>query len=215
MDKRNEHLETLSEIRSMMERSSRFISLSGLSGVAAGIIALAGAALVYLYLGIQPFDQKRIYYEFSRSATKWGMNYLTFFFLNASVVLVLAIASGIWFTTRKARKKGQKIWDSTSRRLLINMLIPLLAGGLFCLILVHHGLLGLVAPITLCFYGLALLNASKYTLDDIRYLGITEIALGLIAAYFMGYGLEFWAIGFGVMHILYGTCMYWKYERGV
>ena len=213
MDKRNEHLEQLSEIRSIMERSSRFISLSGLSGVAAGIFALIGAAMVYLYLDIMPFDQKRIYYETARTASKWGMSYLTFIFLDAIIVLLCALTAGIWFTTRKAKRKGLKIWDNTSRRLLINMLIPLVAGGLFCLILIHHGWLALVAPTTLCFYGLALLNASKYTLDDIRYLGIIEIALGLISAYFLGYGLEFWAIGFGLMHIVYGLLMYWKYER--
>ena len=61
MDKRNEHLETLSEIRSLMERSSRFISLSGLSGVAAGVFALMGAAMVYVYLRMVPFAHKKMY----------------------------------------------------------------------------------------------------------------------------------------------------------
>ena len=208
----HQHLETLSEIRSLMERSSRFISLSGLSGVAAGLVALLGAAMVYVYLGISPFDSKSVYYEMARDADKWGMNYITFFLLDASLVVLGAFASGIFFTVRRAKKKGQKIWDALTQRLLINMAIPLASGGLFCLGLFHHDFIGLLAPSTLVFYGLALINASKYTLPDVRFLGISEVVLGIIALFNIGYGLEFWAIGFGILHIVYGTLMYFKYE---
>jgi hypothetical protein len=65
------------------------------------------------------------------------------------------------------------------------------------------------------FYGLALVNASKYTLTDIRYLGITEIILGILNIFFLRRGLYFWALGFGVLHIIYGLVMWWKYERAV
>ena len=208
-----EHLETLYEIRSLMERSSRFISLSGLSGIAAGTFALIGVALIYWYADLSPFSGERAYYIKAITAQKWGLNYITFFALNATFVLIGALASGIFFTTRKAKEKGQKIWDKLSLRLLINLSIPLMAGGIFCLALVKYGALGLLAPVTLIFYGLALVNASKYTLDDIRYLGIAEIVLGLIASFNLGYGLEFWAIGFGILHIIYGALMYNKYER--
>ena len=212
MDPDRNHLEALQDIRSMMERSSRFISLSGLSGVAAGICALIGAAATYVYLGIQPFNNRETYYELARSTEKWGMGYMQFFILDALLVLVAAISFGIFFTTRKARRNNQKIWDSTSRRLLFNLAVPLAAGGIFCLGLIKHGYFGLVAPSTLIFYGLALVNGSKYTLSDIRYLGYCEIGLGLLSIFFLGYGLEFWALGFGVMHIVYGTIMYFKYE---
>lgn len=205
--------QTLNEIRSLMERSSRFISLSGLSGVAAGLFAILGATLVYAYLDMTPFDGKRLYYVEAVNSSKWGMNYITFFFLDALFVLFGAITSGIFFTTRKAKKKGQKVWDALSQRLLVSLLIPLITGGIFCLGLYYHGFLGFLAPTTLVFYGLALVNASKYTLDDIRNLGYCEIALGLWSLFFLGYGLEVWVIGFGVLHIIYGSLMYWKYER--
>ena len=213
MDKRNEHLETLSEIRSLMERSSRFISLSGLSGVAAGVFALLGATMVYLYLDIAPFETKRLYYAVDPSRIKWGMDYLTFFLVDAALVLLFALAGGIFFTTRKAKRKGQKIWDPLTKRLLINIAIPLVAGGFYCLGLLYHNMFGLVAPSTLIFYGLACINGSKYTLTDIRYLGISEIILGVIAIFIIGYGLEFWAFGFGFLHIIYGLVMYYKYEK--
>ena len=211
MDKQTEQLEALTEIRSIMERSSRFISLSGLSGVSAGIFALAGATAAWLYMEPQMVSR---YYDAAVTDTgQPNLEFYTFFIIDALLVLVASLAAGSFFTIRKAKRKGQTIWDSTARRLFINLFLPLTAGGIFCLILLYHGLVGLVAPATLLFYGLALLNASKYTLHDIRALGICQIILGLLAAVFIGYGLIFWAIGFGLLHILYGTIMYYKYER--
>ncbi len=196
-----------------MERSSRFISLSGLSGVAAGLVALAGAAMVYAYLDLPLFSSRHIYYYEVLKNGRWGIDYVTFVLLDAAIVFVLALAAGIYFTTRKARKKGQKIWDPLTLRMLVNLAIPLLAGGIFCIALYKNGAYGLVAPATLIFYGLALVNGSKYTLNDVRYLGITEIVLGIVGLFYPGYGLELWALGFGVLHILYGALMWYKYER--
>jgi general stress protein CsbA len=207
------HLQDLSEIRSMMERSSRFISLSGLSGVFVGTFALIGAAAAYYYAGAGNTLIPR-YYDFEKDAlgiTHFSRHY--FYLLDAVLVLGASLITASLLTIRQARKKGQKIWDHSARRLFANMMIPLAAGGIFALVLLGHGYVGLVAPVTLLFYGLALVNASKYTLDDIRYLGICEIILGLIASYYVGYGLLFWAIGFGVLHIVYGIVMYRKYER--
>jgi hypothetical protein len=212
MDKQNEHLETLTEIRSMMERSSRFISLSGLSGVSAGIFALIGAAVAFFHFDLSFNDEQYYKYAYDQAGDV-NTNFYLFCFTLGSSVLLCALASGIFFTVRRAKKKGQGIWDSTAKRVLLNLFIPLAAGGLFCFGLLYHGVVGLIAPATLLFYGLALLNASKYTLDDIRYLGICEIVLGLIATGFMQYGLLFWSIGFGLLHIIYGVVMYYKYEK--
>jgi len=207
----SESIQQLNEIRSLMERSSRFMSLSGLSGISAGIIALAGAGIAFFYLG---FDQR--YFDFNQHFS--DMPYLKtgnsglFILLDAIIMLILALSSGIYFTTRKARKQGLKVWDHTMHRLVINLFIPLSAGGLFCLILLYHHLFLLVAPTSLIFYGLALLNAGKYTFHEIRILGISQIVLGLLASWLPGYGLLFWAAGFGVLHIIYGSMMYFRYD---
>jgi hypothetical protein len=208
----NEHLDTLNEIRSLMERSSRFISLSGLSGVFAGAFALIGAWAAYHHLNIDISNNDYYQYAFSDDGT-YRIDFLSFFFLDAGLVLLASLVTGYFLTSRKAKKEGQKIFDKTAIRLAINLFIPLFTGGLFCLILLNHKQVGLVAPSMLLFYGLALINASKYTLDDIRYLGFCEIALGLVSAYYIGYGLLFWAIGFGLLHIVYGALMYNKYDR--
>ena len=211
MKPQQEPIQQLNEIRSLMERSSRFISLSGLSGVSAGILALIGAGIAFFYLD---FDQRyfnidRYFQEMSykRFAGSW-----LFISLDALAVLFFALFAGYYFTSRKAKKSGLKVWDPVARRLLINLFIPLAAGGLFCLILLYHRLVFMVAPATLIFYGLALLNASKYTLHEVRVLGISEIILGLMASWLVGYGLLFWAVGFGVLHIFYGLMMFFRYE---
>lgn len=207
MNQQQDQLATLHEIRNIMDRSSRFISLSGLSGVFAGIFALGGAAAVKWHL-----SRHNILYRNDYSVS---LNWDTIFFLLAvaATVLVFAIGSAIYFTSRKAKKNNQRMWDAKSRRLLLNLTIPLAVGGIYCAVLLFHGVIYLVAPAMLIFYGLALINGSKYTLSDIRYLGICEIILGLLASFFIGYGLLSWAIGFGVLHIVYGTLMYFKYER--
>lgn len=211
MNSTKEHLDTLQEIRNLMEKSSRFISLSGLSGVFAGLYALAGAAAAYYYLNLGLLEPS--YYEYLYKDGNVNTDFVRFFLADAIAVLCAALATGIFLTTRNAKKQGLPIWSNTSKRLLISMAIPLVAGGLFCLALLVHHVFALIAPATLIFYGLALINGSKYTLRDVYYLGLCEVVLGIAGAFLVGYGLLIWAIGFGVLHIIYGTVMYYKYER--
>lgn len=216
MEEKNEHLENIREIRSMMERSTQFISLSGLSGVFAGITALLGALAIFIfkadhfngrynYGGIHSKDELIKGSELSE--------FLIFIIATGFIMLILALFFAYFFTNRNAKRKGLPVWNSSAKRMIINLTIPLVTGGLFCFILIYHNLIFLLAPATLIFYGLSLINASKYTFRDIRYLGLTEILLGLIASVWVGYGLLFWAFGFGILHIIYGLTMFWKYER--
>lgn len=205
------YLKDLSEIKNMMNRSSRFISLSGLSGVFAGCYAILGAVMAKMVL-----NSNTSYYNESYESVSSGIanTDVTLQLVTiALAVLVLAIGTAIFLTTRKARKNEQKIWDSTSKRLVVNFFAPLIAGGLFCLVLLQYNLIGLIAPSMLIFYGLALIHASKYTFADLKGLGYANLILGLVATQFIGYGLYFWAIGFGLFHIIYGIWMHNKYDR--
>lgn len=199
---KDKYLQDISEIKNMMNKSSQFISLSGLSGIMAGIYALIGA---HIANGL--IESHTEHYVTLESNT------FKLIILIAFLVLLFSIITSAILTVSKAKKEGEKIWNTASKRLLINFLIPLVTGGIFGLLLLRNGYYGLIAPVTLLFYGLACVNASKYTLRDVRYLGVTIIILGLIATEFSGYALEFWALGFGVCHILYGSIMYFKYDR--
>jgi hypothetical protein len=204
----NDYARDLAEIRSIMERSSKFLSLSGWEGIMAGVYALIGAFVVHQVFGFRP-DQ--VHYSFGDMGS--GTAGIAELIGTAVLVLVMALATAIFFSSRKAQKLGEKAWTPATRRLLYSMAVPLVSGGIFILLLVWHGLLGLVAPLMLLFYGLALYNAGKYTVDEVKYMGMVQIALGLTGAVFIEYGLLLWAAGFGVVHIVYGIFMHFRYER--
>lgn len=203
----DKYIQDIAEIRQMMEKSSRFISLSGLSGVMAGIYALIGAYVAWKLA----YTSETLVYD--QLIVRDVRGNLTWLILDAAAVLLLAIITGVYLTRQKAKKQGVKTWDKTAQRLLINLLIPLATGGILVVIFYYQGLIGFIAPTTLIFYGLGLINASHYTYRDVRFLGISEVVLGLVASAVIGYGLLIWAIGFGVLHIIYGAMMYFKYEK--
>lgn len=202
--------QTLQDIRQMMERSSRFISLSGLSGIAAGLCALVAA---WIARGI--LDVSGDY--FSKHPGDPGQLLRDILVLRllalAAGTLCVAFFTAFLLTRRKARRDNLPVWDHTSRRLVWNVMLPVMTGALFIAGMLWQGEWRFVAPACLVFYGLALLNGSKYTLSDIRYLGYLEMILGLACLWFPGHDLVFWTAGFGVLHIVYGTMMWWKYER--
>jgi hypothetical protein len=202
MEENKDYERDLASIRNIMERSAKFISLSGLSGVLAGIYALVAALYAYQYIYWRELAERLDGY----TVTSYHL------IITAAITLGASLATGFWLSYRKAQRLGQSIWNSTSRKLIMNLLIPLGAGGLFCLMMLWYGYIGLVAPACLLFYGLALLNASQNLFTEIRYLAYCEIVLGLVATAYMGYGLLFWALGFGVLHIIYGALMYRKYD---
>jgi hypothetical protein len=208
MKEKEDYIRDIAEMRNMMERSTRFMSLSGLAGVMAGIYALAGAFIAYKFLGFDP----GINTSDNISSAGIEQNLLKVIIL-AMVVLVLAVGTAILLSSRKAERSGERSWNPTSRRMVINMAVPLVAGGLLILIAIFKGLTAWVAPFSLIFYGLALFNASKFTYEEVRSLGLIQVVLGLAGAYFTGFALLFWGLGFGIVHIIYGIYMHYRYER--
>ena len=202
MKTNQQELEALQDIRQMMERSSRFISLSGWSGVAAGICALIGA--FFAHQVIVSGDQ----------TTEYSINSaIKPLLLIAALTFIAAFVSAFFFTYIRSKRNGIPIWGTTAKRLMWNACVPMVAGGILILKMIDLSLGGLIAPSCLIIYGISLFCASKQTLKEIKYLGYTEIILGVISLWNIGYGLIFWAIGFGVMHIIYGVYMWAKYER--
>jgi len=207
MQPKTDYQQDLASIRHLMERSVKFISLSGLSGILAGTYALTGAVIAYFKiqypLSITSYRQQPLH----------DSSIIFQLIIIAAAVLFASLTTGFWLSSRKATRQGTTIWNETSKRLLINLLIPLVTGGIFILTLLYYNHYGVIAAASLIFYGLALINASANLYDEMRYLGYSEMILGLIAAALPGYGLLFWTIGFGVLHIFYGALMYRKYDR--
>ncbi len=191
-----DYLKDISEIKDLMHRSSRFISLSGLSGIFAGLYALIGGAVAYWLVA-----------NSGRSVLILDGTVFRLIMLDLFLIAFFSVVTAVLLTTRKAKKDGVKVWDASTKRLLFNFLVPLIAGGLYILIILNQQKYGQTGALMLIFYGLALVNASKYTVGNIKYLGFIEIALGLICAILPGYGFWLWILGFGVMHIIYGSIM--------
>lgn len=196
MDNSDKQLKDLAEIKQMMERSSRFLSLSGWSGISAGVLALLGAATAFMLM-----------------RTTSGVILKTYLVADALIVLALALSLSILFSWRKAKRKGDTLWSPVTRKLLVNMAIPLLTGGIYSLILFMQDHTHYIAGTTLIFYGLALVNAGRFTNREALILGIAEIILGLTATIWYSHSLWIWSTGFGLFHIVYGICLYHKYDR--
>ena len=205
MNEKPDYARDITEIRSMMERSTKFLSLSGLAGIMAGVYALAGAYISDKVIYFNP--QGLRLYKIEPIESMWKAVAL------ALVVLILSLGTAIYLSWRKAVKSGEKFYNATTKRVIGSMGVPLVTGGLLILALISQGLTGLMAPLSLIFYGLALFNTSKFTYDEVKIMGLIEIALGLICAYYVNYGLLCWALGFGVVHIVYGIYLHYKYER--
>lgn len=197
----NKYLEDISQIKDLMNRSSRFISLSGLSGILAGLYAITGAIITYVFL-LPKGDYVVLH--------SWNFRIIVSILI---AVAVLSLITAYLLSSKKAKKNNENMWDETTKRLLISFLVPLITGGIYILIKLNSQHYGLTGSLMLIFYGLALVNASKYTIGNVKYLGYTEIVLGLICAALPGYGFWFWVIGFGILHIVYGSLIYFKEEK--
>jgi predicted lysophospholipase L1 biosynthesis ABC-type transport system permease subunit len=206
MKEEQDYIKDIAEIRSMMERSSKFLSLSGWAGILAGLYALAGTYVAYAILNYNPSAATNVV----TGNLSTEMSNVIFL---AIIILILAVGTAIFLSAKKADKSGEKFWNATTKRLATAMAVPLIAGGLFILVMISRGMIGFIAPLSLLFYGLALYNISKFTYVEVKSLGLLEIALGLISSYFIEYGLICWSIGFGVLHIIYGIYMHYKYEK--
>jgi len=191
------HIDDIGAIRAMMERASKFLSFSGLSGISAGCVALAGAWVADRIL----------------AAGGPAGSVVAYLFLDAVLVLLASLGLVLYFSWRLARRKGIRLWGSAARYVAFALAGPLLAGGALCVIVYARDLAWLIPACTLLFYGLALLNAGNFTFGGIRTLGVVEVILGLGAAAFPTSALLFWGAGFGLCHILYGILHFRKYER--
>jgi hypothetical protein len=192
-----------------MERSARFLSLSGWSGIWAGLSALLGGGIALVFL-------EDYYVDYNTRGGFDGSAYETLrnrlFFLGLAIFL-LAVSGAYGFTYKKVKKQGLGLWNSAAKRFLFNLLLPVLAGGVFVAGFLFYNDWQYVAPACLIFYGLGLINAGKFTINDVRYLGILEVILGCICIFFPGAGLYFWLLGFGILHIVYGIVMWNKYDK--
>jgi hypothetical protein len=212
MSTEQDHLESIREMRNLMERSTRYLSLSGMAGVMVGFIALAGVAALLTLMGI-PIGQPVSFIDPAAAGGPETSRINERILIMAALVFSLSLIVESSFAVRNARKLGLPLWDATARRLLTALLIPIVGGGIYCISLLQSGRVDDLAAASLIFYGLGLMNAGKYAVPDVGRLGIAVFATGLIASFFPLQAVYFWAFGFGILHIIYGISIHFKHQR--
>jgi hypothetical protein len=207
MEKHKSSERSIKEIREIMERSSTFISLSGLSGVLSGLLALAGVFYLYGIFGslfVSGPEIDRIGNESQVSA----QIYLTF-----SGIFILALAGALILSYTKAKSKGVKLFKGSSKRFAFNFFIPIITAAFVILAMIRNGEFWLIMPVSLIFYGMALVSSGKYARKEVSDLGTGCILSGVLSLYFVEFSILLWGIGFGVLNMLTGIAMYYRYEK--
>ena len=208
MKEQQDYLKDISEIKKLMEKSTRFLSLSGLSGVLIGMYALAGVAIAHFTMGYSAALERGIMEDGLKNNRD-----ISDLIILAIAILILSLGTGYWFSHQKSVTTGQKIWNPASRTMMWHFGVPLATGGCVMLILLSRGMIDWLAPASLLFYGLALYSISRFTFAELKGLSLLELSLGLLGMAFPTYGLWLWALGFGVGHIIYGFYIYQKHEK--
>lgn len=211
----SKHLDDIKDIKNMMNKATKFSSLSGFSIIAAGFLAIIGGFLIYSDLEFFLHEGKLMGYsnliESEAGSEDFQRKIKLLLFVGAIIfscsVLIFYVAG-----LKKSKRQQMVFWNPSMVRALKSLFVPVIAGGIFSILLIGHGFVGMVAPATLIFYGLGLINSSKYTYGEIEVLGYIELILGLIASFFMGFGLLFWVIGFGFCHVFFGVIFYLRHD---
>ena len=200
---------TINEIRNMMEKSSKILTLSGISAIFVGVYACIAAAVAYYIIGgTCCFFGEIPALHLSRPDKLWLLALIAVF------LIILCLATVFLFSYRKAKRNNKRfVFDLTARRLLWYFFLPLVVGGVLCLVFIMQGNYEPIVAFMLIFYGTALINVSGYTYSNTRYLGYAEILLGFVNCFMEAHHLLCWTLGFGVFHIIYGILFYLKYDR--
>lgn len=203
----SEYIQQISDIRKIITERTKFKALSGISGILAGCYAIIGAWIAYRII----YNSNDILY--SKFKAGYYSNDIGLLFLVAFIVLVASIATGIFFSWKKAKESGEKLFNKVAWKILGHFSIFMLSALVLLIATYLNGYYTLLAPICLLFYGLSLIHVSSFINSEVFGLGLSIVAIGLISLFFPGYGLLCWTLGFGLMHMIYGFMMWYKYDR--
>lgn len=209
--KENEVKQTLDDIREMMSKSSRFQAISGWSIIVIGLLAGIASLMAAAVIGVAdvPFFDNLQRYSTLNTPLKIRIAALIALILFTVCLLIVFV-----FAIVKSKRHNLPFaFDKRMRQMLLDFFIPLIAGGLFSMAMVMQQHYGLTSSIMLMFYGLALINCSHYTYPILRWLGYTELLIGIIDCFTMSHALLFWFLGFSVAHILFGIIYVLMFDR--
>jgi hypothetical protein len=181
-------MENLRYIRETMERSSSFTHVSGLGGVAMGVIALIASA------GAAATDNIWIWLVtwIGAAAASFGV-----------AALMMA---------RKSRAEGMVLLNGPGRKFAWNVTPPLVVGAFLTVALVRAGFIDMLPGVWLLLYGAGVVTGGSYSVRVVPVMGVAFMALGVAALFAPAvWGTAFMAAGFGGLHIAFGLVIWRKH----
>jgi hypothetical protein len=187
--------ENLRVIRQTMERSTKYSTLSGLSGVLIGLAAIAGVLATNWLTGDAP-PGASVYRHPSALALVWVS------------VLVMAVAIDFACNKRRAARVGKHVVSPLGAHIVLAALPAFLAGGVLTLFFYQHALLYYVWGVWMLSYGLAISAVGLFSVKPVLALGAAFVLAGAVTLLLpLPYHLYMMALTFGGFHIGYGVVM--------
>ena len=180
--------ENLRVIRALMERSTKFSTFSGLSGVCAGMASIIGCIITRLYIP---------------DPGAFPVQFLALW----STVIVIAVGADYLLMKRRAAQVGKRVLSRLGKQMVIASVPGLGTGAIVTFYLLQHHLLGSVYPFWMLAYGLAVSATGLFSQREVSLLGVAFLIAGAACLFATGIGLPMMAVTFGGFHIVYGLAM--------
>jgi len=189
--------ENLQYIRQTLEAAECFTAVPGKALMVAGALALGGVAFNNFLTGApwQPDASAAL------ALQTWGW------------VLGLALAIVTYGIYRKAQLMRTRLRAPLVRKLLWSLCPALFVGGMLTHIAVREQALAWLPVIWLGCYGAAVTNGGQHSVAPVRYMGLSFLLAACGAAASPdSLGLTWLALGFGMLHLLYGAFIAWRHN---
>ena len=172
-------------IRETMERAGSFTAVPGWGGIAMGISAIIAAVLAGK----------------EQDPALW----LRVWIIELIVAMLLASAT----MTLKARRARTSLFMGPARRFAMAFAPPVMVGGVLTWALAWREQFELLPAVWLLLYGAGIIAGGMYSVRVVPIMGGLFFMLGLLALFLPGNLLL--ALGFGVLHIVFGSIIAWRY----
>lgn len=181
-------IDNLQFIRETMERSAVFTSVPGYGGALMGATAMGAAIIAY--------NQSRV--------ENWLIVWL--------VEAVLAFAIGLFALWQKAKNSNVSLASVPARKFASAFAPPIIAGIILTALFYYRGFYPFLPCVWLTLYGTAVVTGGAFSVRIVPIVGWIFVAFGAVAAFApSSWGNLLMALGFGVLHIVFGLIVARRY----
>ena len=181
-------MDNLRFIRETMERSTSFTAVSGVAGMIMGAVAMVAAVVA----------------STRRTPEAWLLTWL--------IAALVAGLAALWAMIRKARASGVSLLSGPGSKFALFFTPPIVVGALLTAALVRVDLLSVLPGAWLLLYGTAVVSGGAFSVRIVPMMGVGFMLVGALALFAPpAWGDEFMAVGFGVLHIVFGLVIWRKH----